>query len=146
MDSTVAALLGAVIGGVLSVVASWVAQYIQSRSQWLSQEVQRRQQLYSEFLETASSCFADALQEHDPDRGMVGKLYGEIGRMRLQSSELVVKEATDVARVIMATYAAENRTAQEITALTADDSFDPFCDFSNACRAELVALRPIRTH
>jgi len=145
MDSTLAALLGAVIGGVLSVVASWVAQRIQTRSQWLSQEVQRRQELYSEFLKTASRCFAHALLENEPDRGQIGKLYSEIGRMRLQSSAAVVKEATHVAQLIMATYAAENRTTEEINALTADETFDPFCDFSNACRAELVGLRPIRT-
>ena len=101
MDSTVAALIGAIIGGLLSVLASWLAQRVQSRSNWLVQEIKQRQQLYSQFVEAASCCFADALQEHEPETAKLAALYGEIGRMRLISTEKVVREADTIAHKIL---------------------------------------------
>ena len=142
MDSTLAALLGAIIGGVLSVIASWLAQRVQSKSQWLVQEIKQRQQLYSEFVEAASCCFADALQQSKADTATLAKLYGEMGRMRLVSTEPVIREANLIAHRILDTYADTNRTKAEIRALLADDSLDLFSDFGNACRAELAELEP----
>ncbi len=144
MDSTLAALLGAVIGGGLSVLASWLAQRVQSRSNWLAQEIKQRQQLYSDFVEAAACCFADALQESDPDTVTLAKLYGEIGRMRLISSEPVLREANALAHKILDAYADTNRTRAEVRDFLAHDSVDLFSDFGDACRAELVRLQPLR--
>src|SRR4051794_23321024 len=93
MDSTLAALLGAVIGGALSVLASWLAQRVQSKSQWVTQEIKQRQELYSQFVEAASCCFADAMLESEPDTARLAMLYGARGRMRLVSSAPVIEEA-----------------------------------------------------
>jgi hypothetical protein len=144
MDSTIAALLGAVIGGLLSVLASWLAQRVQSKSQLLSQEIRRRQQLYSDFVDAASCCYADALQENDPDPASLAKIYGEIGRMRLYSSDAVVKEASLIAHTLLETYADLNRDKAEIRDLLVNDSVDLFTPFSKACRAEFARLQPLR--
>jgi hypothetical protein len=144
MDSTLAALLGAIIGGALSVLASWLAQRVQSRSNWLSQEIKQRQILYSEFVEAASCCFADALQASEPDTAALARLYGEIGRMRLVSSEPVVREANRLAHLILDTYADANRSKTEIRDFLAHDSVDLFADFCDVCRVELVKLQPLR--
>jgi len=142
MDSTLAALLGAVIGGILSVLASWLAQRVQSRSQLLTQEIKQRQHLYSEFVEAASCCFADALLENEPDTTTLARLYGQIGRMRLVSSAAVVKEANNLAHKILDAYAADNRSKTEVRDFLARDSIDLFSDFGDACRAELLRLEP----
>jgi hypothetical protein len=142
MDSTIAALFGAVIGGLLSVLASWLAQRVQSRSQLVTQEVRRRQQLYSDFVEASACCYADALQQNDPDPGSLAKLYGEIGRMRLFSSDSVVREANVIAHKILEAYADRNRTRMEIRDFLAMDSVQLFADFGDACRAELARLQP----
>jgi hypothetical protein len=144
MDSTIAALLGAVIGGALSVLASWLAQRVQSKSQWLVQEIKQRQQLYSEFVEAASCCFADALLENEPDTTSLAKLYGEMGRMRLLSSEAVVVEANRIAHKILDAYAEDNRSKVEVRDFLAHETVDLFSDFGNACRAELTRLQPLR--
>ena len=144
MDSTLAALLGAIIGGGLSVLASWLAQRVQSRSNWLAQEIKQRQQLYSEFVTAASCCFADALQESEPDTVSLATLYGEIGRMRLISSEPVLREANNLAHKILDAYADTNRSRAEVRDFLAHDSVDLFSDFGDACRAELVRLQPLR--
>jgi hypothetical protein len=142
MDATLAALLGAVIGGALSVLASWLAQRVQSRSQWLVQEVKQRQQLYSEFVQGSARCFADALQRNEPDPGQMAKLYGEIGRMRLFSSDTVIKEAYAISHRIVETYGDTNRSGAEVRDFLARDSIDLFSAFGAACRAELASLAP----
>jgi hypothetical protein len=55
MDTTIisalAALAGAVMGGLTTVLASWVMQKTQVRAQWLTQDKLRRQEVYKEFIE-----------------------------------------------------------------------------------------------
>ena len=142
MDAALAALLGAVIGGALSVVASWVAQRVQSRTQLLSQEIKRRQRLYSEFVKAAARCYSEALQENEPEPGSLARLYGEIGRMRLYSSHGVVNEANAIALKILETYGDSNRTKAEIRDFLSQQSIDLFSAFGDACRAELARLEP----
>lgn len=146
MDAALAALLGATIGGFLSVVASWIAQRVQSKSQWLVQEIKQRQALYSEFVQGAVRCYADALQQNEPDPGRLANMYGEIGRMRLYSSPSVVSEAYKVVRRILQTYRDPNRNREEIRDLLDGDSVDLFTDFGDACRAELAQLNPHGPH
>jgi hypothetical protein len=142
MDSTLAALLGAFIGGVLSVVASWLAQRVQSKSQWVVQEIKHRQNLYSEFILGTARCYADALQENDPDPGNLAKLYGEIGQMRLYSSEEVVAEARQIVHKVLEAYRDDNRNSDEIRVLLEADTVDLFSKFGILCRAELSGLQP----
>ena len=142
MNSTLAALLGAIIGGLLSVVASWLAQRVQSKAQWLTQEIARRQQLYSEFLDAAVCAYADALQHDQIDTNAVSKLYGEMGRMRLNSSEPVLLESYKILRKILEAYKDTNRSSSEVGELLSRDSINLYTDFSDACRAELLQLEP----
>jgi hypothetical protein len=90
MDTSIipalAGLTGAAIGGLTSGIASWVAQKTQSRVQLLTQDKVLRQELYKEFIETATQCYADALQHEKPDMAALVNLYGKIGRMRVLSS------------------------------------------------------------
>jgi hypothetical protein len=142
MDATLAALLGAVIGGLLSVVASWVAQQVQSKSQWLTQEIARRQLLYSEFLDASVCAYADALQHDQIDTNAISHLYGEMGRMRLNSSEPVLLEAYKIMHKILAAYRDTNKSSSEVGELLSSDAIDLYSDFSDACRAELMQLQP----
>ena len=59
--SALAALVGAAIGGLTSVLASWLTQQTQAKTQWIAQDRMRRQELYKEFIEEASKAYADAL-------------------------------------------------------------------------------------
>lgn len=138
-----AALFGAVIGGFLSVVASVLAQRVQARSQWMVQEFKQRQHLYSEFVEAASCCYADALQENDPETAKMAKLYAEVGRMQLISSEPVIREANHIARKILDTFARENRSSAEVADLLSHDSISLFAEFGKACRIELSRLESV---
>lgn len=143
-NPAIAALLGAVIGGILSVLASWLAQRVQAKAQWLSQEIQRRQQLYGDFIDAAVRCYGDALQKEEPNAARLARLYGDMGRMRLHSSRAVVREANRIAHKILDTFGDANRSYVEIRDLLAQDAVDLFSNFGEACRAELLQLKPHR--
>ncbi len=138
------ALFGALIGGLLSVLASVLAQRVQARSQWFVQEFKQRQHLYSEFVEAASCCFADALLENEPDTARIAKLYAEVGQMQLISSQPVIREANRIAHKILDTFACKNRSKAEVAEFLSHDTIDFFSDFGAACREELSRLRPLR--
>jgi hypothetical protein len=57
--SALAALTGAVIGGLTSGVTNWLNQRNQLRAQWLLHEKSRRQILYRDFIDEAAKCYID---------------------------------------------------------------------------------------
>ena len=142
--SALAALAGATIGGLTSVLASWVAQRVQARAQWIVQDKLRRQELYREFIEVASKAYVDALQHGEADVSTLVEVYAKIGRMRVLSSARIVKSAEKIVQIILDTYAAPNKTFSELREMVKSGSihsFDPLRDFSEACRIELGTLR-----
>ncbi len=98
VSQALSALSGALVGGLLTVLGSWLAQRVQINGQWLAQEIQRRQLVYSDFIEAAARCYADALRQAEPIAPHITRLYGAMGRMRLQSNPLVIAEANHVGR------------------------------------------------
>jgi hypothetical protein len=145
MDSSIisalAALAGAITGGLTSVLASWLTQHAQARAQWLTQDKLHRQELYKEFIETASKCYVDALQYGKADTPALVELYVRVGRMRILSSPKVVETAELVARRIIDTYLEPNKTFLELREMANSGSIDLLRDFSETCRAEFESLR-----
>jgi hypothetical protein len=139
--SALAALAGAAIGGLTSVLASWLTQRAQARAQWLAQDKLRRLEIYKEFIEEASKSHIGALQNNEPDMPALVGLYAKISRMRVLSSPEVVERADQVARMIVDTYLAPNKTLPELREMVNSRSVDLLRDFSEACRAELESLR-----
>jgi len=139
--SALAALAGAVIGGLTSVLASWLSQHAQARARWLTQDKLLRQVLYKEFIEAASKCNIDALQHNEPDIPALVELYVKVGRMRILSSPKVVESAELVARRIVETYLVPNKTFLELREMTIDGSIDLLREFGEACRAEFESHR-----
>lgn len=145
MDTSVitalAALLGATIGGLTSVLASWLAQRTQARAQWLAHEIGRRQDLYKEFIEEASQCYVHALQHDEADIPGLVRLYAKLGRMRLLSAPKVLESAGRIERKIVDTYLAPDKSFLELREMINSGSVDLLGEFSAACRAEFESLR-----
>jgi hypothetical protein len=139
--SAVAALTGAAIGGLTSVLASWLMQKTQTRAQWLAQDKARRQELYKEFIEDAARCFVDALQHDKADIPALVGLYAKISRMRILSSPKVVETAEQIGRRILDTYLEPDRSFPELREMVNSGSIDLLRDFSEVCRAEFDSLR-----
>ena len=139
--SALAALSGAAIGGLTSVLASWLTQHTQARAQWLAQDKFRREELYGEFIDDASRAYLDALQHDKADMAVLISLYAKIGRMRVLSSPDVVESAQRVAHKIVDTYLEPEKNFIELREMVNDRSIDLLNDFSEACRREFELLR-----
>jgi hypothetical protein len=139
--SALAALGGAAIGGLTSVVASWLSQQAQAKAHWLAEDKLRRQELYKEFIEEASKSHIHALQNDKPDIPALVGLYAKISRIRILSSPKVVESADQIARLIVDTYLAPNKTFPELREMINNGSIDSLRDFSEACRAEFLSMQ-----
>lgn len=143
MISAAAALIGTAMGGITSLLSSWIIQRRAVRAQSLAMDIGHRQELYKEFIEEASKCYADAIQHDKPDIPSLVILYGKMSRMRVLSSPEVIKAADDVMLRIVELYSRPPvvLTTASFQALGRDGSVDPLRGFSEACRAEFDFLR-----
>jgi len=139
--SAFSALLGATIGGLTSIAASWLTQRSEARTQWIVLDRIRRHELYKDFIEDASRCYIDALQHSEPDLATLSNIYAKINRMRVQSSTAVVEMAEEVAKKIIDAYLAPDKNFFELRELLADGSLDLLIQFSEVCREEFESLR-----
>jgi hypothetical protein len=74
------------------------------------------------------------------DAAALVSIYALIGRMRIQSSDAVLDQASAVVKTIVFTYSEPNRSFVEVQHLIDSESFDPLRDFSQVCREELDAI------
>ncbi len=135
--SAFAALGGAAIGGMTSFATSWLTQQAQARAQQLTHKLTRQEDLYKEFIEEASRLYADSLVHDTPDVSQLIRLYVLISRMRVLSSPRTVENADKVARMIVNTYLAPNKTFPELRDMVNSGAIDPLREFSEASRQEL---------
>lgn len=138
--SAIAALAGSVIGGLTSLMASWLTQRVQFRAQQLVHNIGRREELYKDFIERASECYADAFEHSEPNVSKIVGLYALVSRMRVLSSVPVTEQADKVMQLIIETYDAPNKklheTFHELARNAQRRQLDPLGDFSEACRQE----------
>jgi len=130
------ALAGSAIGGLMLLASSWLTQNAQYRADELAHSKGRREELYKDFIEEASLIYADALQHDRAEIAKFVKLYSLIGRMRVLSSSKVVETAESIVSVIRKTYREPNKTFVDAD-IASSDAFDPFREFSEACRDDL---------
>jgi hypothetical protein len=145
LTSAAVALGGAIIGGVLTFLSSWLIQGRAERAQWLSQDGLRRQDCYKEFVEEASKCLVNALQSDKPDLALVVAMYAKMSRMRFISSPQVLAAAEDVIRRIIEIYfrPCAELTRENVQEMLKDGSVDVLRRFGEQCRFELsLPMRP----
>jgi len=135
-----AAFGGSAFGGLTTFAATWFTQRRKDSARRLSQEKSRRQKLYKQFIEEASKLYADALVHDNSEVSALVNMYALIGRMRILSSDAVIEGAEAVARMIVDTYFAPNKTFPELRQLMTSHTTDPLKEFSLTCRKELSAI------
>ena len=138
--SALAALAGATIGGVTSFAATWLTQRTQARVQELTHKLSRREELYKAFIQEASKLYGDALVHDTTDVSQLVGLYALISEMRVLSSRNTIENADAVARMIVNTYRAPNKTLPELEDMVNHGSIDVLQTFSEAARQEFRRL------
>src|SRR5260221_5414184 len=138
-----AAALRSLAGASASVVTTWISQRMQMTRANLEWKLRDREALYSEFLSEASRLAVDATL-HSLDRpDQLVTMYGLLSRIRLISTDEVLKEAESCIRRIVDLYRRPNMTADQFREALDANELDPLKAFSAACRTEL--LTPSRT-
>lgn len=138
--SALAALVGALIGGLASLGSSWLTQTIQQRERNREADRARREALFTDFINEASRLFGDALSHEKDDVLDMVQLYAIVGRIRLISCDRVVTAAEKTMDSIIDSYLAPNKTLHEIRTMMADGTMDFLVEFSEAARYELDAF------
>jgi hypothetical protein len=137
-----AGFIGSLVGGVSTFAASWLTQRGQLRLQTLVQEAVKREALYAEFIVEATKRVAEAWSHQAESPEALAALYSVHERMRLTSSDEVIDAAEEVIQQIAEAYAAPDMTFDDLRrSLRGGEFRDPLRAFSEACRAELRAVR-----
>jgi hypothetical protein len=139
--TALAALVGTAVGGFTSVIAGLLSNRLQVRAQWFARENNRRQTLYREFIEEASKCYIDALQHDNADIPSLVSLYAKLGRMRVLSSDSVVRCADEIAKKILDTYLEPDKSFVELRDMAKTGTIDLLYRFSMVCREEFERSR-----
>jgi hypothetical protein len=135
--SAFAALAGSTIGGLTSLLVSWLTQREQFRAARRTSDLDRREELYKAFIEEASKLYADAYEHDQAEVSKLVNLYALVSRMHVLSSPSIVENADRVVRVIIQTYLAPNKTFRDVTEILDKADMNPLREFSIACREEL---------
>jgi hypothetical protein len=140
--SASSALIGSLIGGMSTLAASWLSLRGRVRAQALVQEAAKREALYAEFIIEASRRLSETWSHQAESPEVLAGLYSAHQRMRLTSSDEVIRLADYVIRLVIQAYAAPDKTFDELRQHIAasDEQWDPLRGFAEACRAELRAL------
>jgi hypothetical protein len=135
--TALAGVLGSVSGASAAIATTWISQKSQTvreRGKW---ETRKRETLYGDFITEASHLMADAF-DHSLDKPeTLVKLYANLGRIRLVSSDAVLAAAEACCDRILKLYSEPNRTMAEISTTLHGGEFEEFRLFSDACRTEL---------
>ena len=137
--SALAALAGAVIGGLTSFATSWFTQRQQIRNAGREARTAKLEALYNEYISMAAGLYADALTHQMEDLSKMVPLYALGSRMRLVSARAVTEAAIRIDEAILQAYIAPNRSLQEARQLVREGEIKTLLiAFSEACRDDLA--------
>src|SRR5262245_29840686 len=97
MDSSfitaMAGVLGSLVGGTSTVAATWVIQRTRSRRKSIDAEIGKREALYGQFISECSKCVVDSFERQLEKPETLLSIYELLNRIRLCSSDSVLREA-----------------------------------------------------
>ena len=138
------ALLGALIGGGTSLIATVYTQRSQDRLQRVAFEVTKRETVYADFVMNASNLLLNAYTRDEIElTGDAQRLVGLINRMRLFAPGDVVDTAESVMRAIVEIALKPRVELRQLAteALSKIPDPEPLRAFSLVCRADLDKVR-----
>src|SRR6185436_597792 len=122
LSNGLAAIMGALVGGLASLTSTWVSERTRHKRDLLQREITKRETTYSDFIDNASKLYVTSathnLKDDDVNlqRELEGavSLYGIASRIRLFASDRVIKEAEAVLDLILIQFGAENIPLEEL--------------------------------
>jgi hypothetical protein len=150
ISNGLAAIMGALVGGLASLASTWVSERTRHKRDLLQREIAKRETTYSDFINQASKLYVTSATHNlnDGDANLESELegavslYGIASRIRLFASDRVIKEAEAVLDLILLQFGAENISVQELREKKLNER-DPLKAFSVSCRRELQGLQSV---
>jgi hypothetical protein len=150
ISNGLAAIMGALVGGLASLASTWVSERTRHRRDLLQREITKRETAYSDFIQQASKLYVASATHNlnDDDANLESELegavslYGIASRIRLFASERVIKEAEAVLDLILTQFGAENISVEQLREKKLNER-DPLKAFSVSCRRELQDLQRV---
>ena len=151
ISNGLAAIMGALVGGLASLASTWVSERTRHRRDLIQREIAKRETTYSDFIDHASKLYVTSATHNINDddaasletelEGAVS-LYGIASRIRLFASDRVIAEAEAVLDMILRQFGAENISVQQLREKKLNER-DPLKAFSVSCRRELHELQRV---
>ena len=150
ISNGVAAIMGALVGGLASLASTWVSERTRHKRDLLQREITKRETTYSDFIDHASKLYVTSATHNinDDDANLGSELdgavslYGIASRIRLFASDRVILEAETVLDMILIQFGAENISVQQLREKKLNER-DPLKAFSVSCRRELHDLQRV---
>lgn len=150
ISNGVAAIMGALVGGLASLASTWVSERTRHRRDLIQREITKRETAYSDFIDQASKLYVTSATHNlnDDDANLESELegpvllYGIASRIRLFASDGVIKEAEAVLDRILIQFGAENLSVEQLREKKLNEP-DPLKAFSFTCRRELQDLQRV---
>ena len=150
ISNGLAAIMGALVGGLASLASTWVSERTRHRRDLLQREITKRETTYSDFIHHASKLYVTSATHNlnDDDANLESELegavslYGIASRIRLFASDRVIKEAEAVLDLILIQFGAENISVEQLREKKLNER-DPLNAFSVSCRRELQDLQRV---
>ncbi|CAN5277765.1 hypothetical protein BH11CYA1_BH11CYA1_10100 [soil metagenome] len=147
MDSSlISALLGSTIGGVASIIATFVTQDFLAKRAVVAREIVARERLYAQFIKEASNLYFDSLDGNLDNPGGLIPFFSLLGRIKITGNESVQAAAEGVAASIIESYKRPSISFSEMHQEMLERSSrgevdEPFKGFTDACRHERDELK-----
>jgi hypothetical protein len=138
--SAFSAVMGSLVGGFTSLLTTYANQRAQYRRDFLSRQFAQRENLYSEFINEAARLQIDSLEQESVKPSTLVTVYALGNRIRLNSSEEVVRAAENAVREIIESYRSPKMTTDDIRRQAYLEIKDSVKEFGEACRKELNRL------
>jgi hypothetical protein len=151
LSNGIAAIMGALVGGLASLASTWVSERTRHRRDLIQREISKRETAYSDFIDHASKLYVTSATHNlndDDDASVESELegavslYGIASRIRLFASDRVIQEAEAVLDLILSQFGAENISVEQLRKKELNER-DPLKAFSVSCRSELKALQKV---
>ncbi len=150
ISNGLAAIMGALVGGLASLASTWISERTRHKRDLLQREITKRETSYSDFIQQASKLYvASATHNVNNDNANLESelegavsLYGIASRIRLFASDRVIKEAEGVLDLILSQFGAENISVEQLREKKLNER-DPLKAFSVSCRRELQDLQRV---
>ena len=138
--SALAALSGAVVGGMTSFLTSWSTQHAQAKTQRINAEIAKREKLFGRFLDEMAHLYAIAISEETVNYGHLVEVFALNGRICLFATQPVIDCANEAIKNLIDVHLEPNWAPAQVRAKLEDVDHDPLKAFANACRIELQEL------